>query len=62
MGYLWNKAWETIAKNELNNLKFHYNGVIAGKWGLSPKYESITELEQLIKEKEQAICAGNYFK
>jgi hypothetical protein len=36
----------------LNNLKFHYNGVVSGKWSLSPKYKSLEELRQLIIEKE----------
>ena len=38
----------------LNNMKFHYNGVITGKWSLSPIYNSLEELENLIKDYENA--------
>lgn len=55
VGELWNTAWSTIRKNELNNLKFHYNGVVSGKWSLSPKYDSIESLENLIREKESKL-------
>ncbi len=54
-GEMWNTAWSTIRKNEVNNLKFHYNGVVSGKWTLSPIYDSLEELENLIKEKESKL-------
>jgi hypothetical protein len=49
-------GWQNaIKRNELSSLRFYYNGVIAGKWTLSPIYDSIEELENLIKEKESNL-------
>lgn len=48
----WNK---TIQDNTVSSLIFHYNGVIAGKWHLSPRYESIEQLKQIIEEKQNEM-------
>lgn len=49
------RAWKQVRLNQLQGLKFHYNGVINGLWLLSPNYQSIQELETLIKEKENEM-------
>lgn len=47
-GIWWNNIQKDMRNNARGNLVFHYNGVVEGKWGLSPKYESIDELKGLI--------------
>lgn len=43
-----NNLQEKMRDISSGNLKFHYNGVVQGKWGLSPKYESLDTLKDLI--------------
>lgn len=54
-GELLTKAHHRAKEIELNNLKFHYNGVKQGKWSLSPKYDNLEELERRIKLCQESL-------
>ncbi len=47
-GILLNRAWDRVRYITQNNLEFHLNGVVEGKWSLSPKYPNIEYLKNEI--------------
>lgn len=47
-GIWWNNVQRDMRDTSRGNLVFHYNGVVEGKWGLSPKYANLDALEDLI--------------
>lgn len=54
-GIWWNRMQDKMRDDARSNLIFHYNRVVEGKESLSPKYENLDALEDLIVKYDDPI-------